>query len=131
MLAKLFLAFILIPVVEIFLLFKIAQYLGGFWPTFAIVIVTGIIGGIITKYQGLKCLRDIKLDLMANINPSDRLWDGLFILTAGAFLITPGVLTDLLGFSMLFDPTRRPIKNYVKRKVKEKIDSGTFHFHIY
>ena len=130
MLAKLFLAFILIPVVEIFLLFKIARYLGGFWPTFAIVIVTGVIGGIITRYQGLKCLHDIKLDLMANINPSDRLWDGLFILVAGVLLITPGVLTDILGFCLLFDPTRRPIKNYAKRKVKEKIDSGTSRFHL-
>jgi UPF0716 protein FxsA len=130
LLAKLILAFITIPIVEIFLLFKIAEYLGA-WETIAIVIITGVLGGIAAKHQGLKCWHDIKMDFAANINPSDRLWDGLFILIAAVLLITPGVLTDIVGFCLLFAPTRRPFKNYVKRKVKQKMESGTFHFRIY
>ena len=130
MLAKLILAFILIPIIEIFLLIKISELL-GFWSMFVLVIITGVLGGIAAKYQGLKCLRDIKLDLMANINPSDRLWDGFFIFIGGVLLITPGILTDIVGFCLLSGPTRRPVKNYVKRKIKEKIDSGRFHFRIY
>jgi len=129
-LAKLILAFILVPIVEIYLLFKIAEFL-GFWSTFGIVMITGALGGIAARHEGLKCLRDIKLDLMANINPSDRLWDGFLIFVGGLLLITPGILTDIAGFCLLLGPTRKPVKNYIKKKIKGKIDSGRFHFHIY
>ncbi|SET20274.1 FxsA family protein [Anaerobranca gottschalkii] len=121
--AKLILLFTLVPLVELYLLFRVAEYIGG-GTTVLIVALTGFLGVILAKYQGLKVLKDTLFALSSGQMPAHNLLDGLFILIGGAFLLTPGLLTDALGFSLLFPITRKKYKEYAIKKLQRMIQSG-------
>jgi UPF0716 protein FxsA len=105
-LLKLFLAFTVIPAVELFLLIWLGQYLGPL-GTVAIVLVTGATGAWLAKREGLGLLKRLQSDLRRGIPPAERLVEGGLVVVGGVLLITPGVLTDLTGFLLVAGPTRR------------------------
>ena len=121
MLARLLLLFILVPIVELLLLLALAD-LTGFWITVGLIVVTGVLGASLARHQGLRCWREVQQRMARGEVPADSLQDGLMILIAGAVLITPGVLTDLLGFALLMPPIRRFLKRYLAARMKAKID---------
>lgn len=120
MLARLLLLFILVPMVELALLLVIAQHTSALF-TLGLIIVTGVIGASLARREGLQCLSRIQGELSQGHLPGDSLVDALMILIAGALLITPGVLTDLVGFSLLAPPIRAVLKKLVVARFKDRI----------
>lgn len=115
MLLKLFLAFTIIPFVEIYLLIKIGSYLGAF-NTVVIVILTAFLGALLARYQGLRTMLRVRESLEGGEMPAEELMDALLILLAGIVLLTPGFLTDLAGIAILIPKTRRMFKQWLRKK---------------
>ncbi|MFH5805334.1 FxsA family protein [Alienimonas sp. DA493] len=120
MLARLALLFVLVPAAELALLYWLAGYI-GFWPEIALIVFTGLTGAALARYQGAATLRRLRKDAAAGRPPADAAIDGVLILIAGAFLLTPGLMTDVAGFSLLIPGLRRQIKrgaaNYLKSRI--------------
>lgn len=128
MAVRLILLFTIVPLIELFLLIQIGKYLGAL-PTVAVVLVTGIVGGFLARSQGLSIYRRISGDLQNGIIPTDGILDGLFILIAGALLITPGIMTDIIGFLVMVPGFRRWLRGFLKGKFKQRLEAGRFQFH--
>lgn len=97
---KLLLAFILVPLVELTLLVQLYQRT-SFGTTVLVVVFTGMLGVSLARRQGLDVWRGIHQQLAEGKNPSADIMNGVMILVAGAFLMTPGLLTDGVGFALL------------------------------
>lgn len=123
MLIYLILLFTLVPVIELTLLLKVGQFIGVV-NTIAIVIITGITGAFLAKLQGLRILDKVSADINQGKMPADKLFDGVLILCSGLLLLTPGFLTDLIGFAGLIPFTRGLFKTLLKRKIKNIIAEG-------
>ena len=113
MLLYLFLLFTLVPLVELWLLFRIAQET-SFLFTIALVLTTGVVGATLARWQGWRTMARIQDELNANRMPADAMVDGVLILVAGLLLVTPGVLTDAVGFALLVPPLRSLVKRAAK-----------------
>ena len=122
MFLKLFIAFTLIPVVEIYLLIKIGSYVGAF-NTVVIVIVTGLLGAYLARIQGLQTMFRVRTSLQQGIMPTNDLIDALLILIAGIVLLTPGFITDVAGLLILYPYTRRIFKQFLQSKLKRWIEN--------
>jgi UPF0716 protein FxsA len=120
MLGKLLLAFILIPLIEFFLLLWIADKT-SILATIALVIVTGIIGSLLARAEGLRALQRFRSTAAAGKLPGAEIRDGLLIAFAAALLLTPGLLTDLFGFALLIPATRRRISAALARRFAGKM----------
>lgn len=125
---RLLLLFTLVPLAELWLLIEIGQWIGT-WPTIFIVASTGFVGVLLARSQGLSVLYRIRDELYQGDLPGEALIDGACILIGGAFLLTPGLITDLSGFLLLIPPTRRLIKAAARRYLQRKLDSGAFYYH--
>ncbi len=128
MLIRLILLFTVIPLIELYLLIQVGRYFGAF-HTIMIVLITGIIGGLLARSQGLSVQRQIRVDLQKGIIPTDSLIDGCFILIAGALLITPGMITDIFGFVLMVPFFRGWLKKRLKEILKRKFQSGQFKYY--
>ena len=117
MLLKLFLAFTIIPVVEIYLLIQIGSAFGVF-TSIALVIFTGFFGAFLARIQGMQTLFRIQESLREGRMPSAELLDALLIGVAGLVLLTPGFLTDTAGFVLLIPSTRNAIKSWLRNKIQ-------------
>ncbi|MBS1256664.1 MAG: hypothetical protein MAG581_02490 [Deltaproteobacteria bacterium] len=117
MLLKLFLAFTIIPIAEIYLLIKIGTVFGAF-TSIALVILTGFLGAYLARIQGLQTLYRIQESLREGRMPSGELLDALLIGIAGLVLLTPGFLTDAVGFMLLIPATRNAIKIWLRRQIE-------------
>ena len=120
MFLRLLLLFTVVPLVELFLLVKLGTVI-GIGPTVLIVITTGVIGAWLARWQGLGVLRRVTSDLNEGRLPADALIDGLLILIAGAVLLTPGLITDALGFLLLVPQSRI----VVRRMIRDRFDRRT------
>ena len=116
--------FIVLPITELALLLKVNEYLhlGG---TLALVIGTGILGASLARWQGLRQLALIQADLAEGRMPAPRLLDGILILIAGVVLLTPGLITDAVGFVLLIPVSRNWIKAWLRRLLERKLRHGT------
>ena len=101
----LLIAFILVPIIEIYLLFQVGEVIGGGW-TILLIIITAIIGASLLQRQGLSTLHRINQSVAQGELPPAMLVEGLLLLFAGALLLTPGFFTDAVGFSLLLPPLR-------------------------
>ncbi len=122
---KLFLIFAVIPMVELALLIKVGSIIGTM-NTIIIVILTAVIGAYMVRMEGLGVWARIQKSLMEGIFPAEELIDGIMILIAGAVLLTPGFVTDIIGFLMVFPLSRGFIKNILKKYFENRIS----HIHI-
>ena len=124
MLTSLITAFILIPILELAVLLKLHEA-AGLGNTLAIVIITGFVGAFLARAQGIMVLAQIRRDLAEGRMPAPRLMDGVMILIAGVLLITPGLITDTVGFLLLIPVVRSTIRAWLRRKLEEKFRDGT------
>ena len=124
MIGRLLLLFLLTPAVELALLIQVDRVI-GFWPTIALIVVTGIVGSHLTRREGLSTWQNLNSRLQAGDLPGTELADGIIILVAGALLITPGILTDVLGFLGLIPFTRTYLRQFVMRWFQRKMEQGT------
>ena len=117
MLLKLFLAFTIIPIIEIYLLIEIGSMFGALTAV-VLVILTGFLGAFLARMQGLQTLYRIQESLREGRMPSGELLDALLIVIAGLVLLTPGFLTDSAGFLLLIPATRNSIKYWLRRQIE-------------
>ena len=102
----LFLTFLLVPVLEIYLLIEIGSLIGAVWTVTAVV-GTAALGAGLVRRQGLAALARFRSATQAGELPAVTIIEGLALLVAGAFLLTPGFFTDLVGFLLLTPPLRQ------------------------
>ena len=101
----LFLLFLVIPVAELYVIFKVGAQL-GWLETLALLVLISFVGAWLVRREGLSTLLRIERGLRQGKLPTNSLVDGLLILVAGALMLTPGFLTDIIGLLLLFPPTR-------------------------
>lgn len=123
---RLLLLFISIPVVEIYLLAIVGSHI-GFFNTVLLVIGTGILGASLARTQGIQILALIQSEMAQGRIPTKALVDGVIVLIAGTLLITPGVLTDGVGFLLLIPITRWVARDVIMRWAKNRISQGNVH----
>tara|TARA_B100000315_G_scaffold238811_1_gene256968 strand:- start:143 stop:601 length:459 start_codon:yes stop_codon:yes gene_type:complete len=118
-----FIIFIIIPLIEVILFITVGKYI-GLWNTISIIIITGIIGAILVKNQGISVLKKGLKELQSNKLPLKPMLEAVAIVVAGAFLLTPGFLTDTLGAILLIPILRGKILEiaikFLKKKIKYK-----------
>lgn len=117
-------ALLLIPLADSLLLVVVADELG--WPaTVLLVVLTGLVGMLLVRAEGRTTLRRLQTKLATGELPTDELLDAGLLIAAGAFLLTPGLVTDSLGFLLVFPPTRYPIRGLIKRIARPYVDRRT------
>jgi UPF0716 protein FxsA len=130
MLFKLFLAFTIIPVVELYLLIKVGSLIGPF-NTLALVVLTGFAGAYLARIQGTQTMFRVRSSLQQGNMPTEDLVDALLIFAAGIVLLTPGFITDVAGLLVLLPATRIHIKRFVKERFNKWINNQDVHFTMY
>ncbi|MCP4216555.1 MAG: membrane protein FxsA [bacterium] len=123
MFGNLLLLFIVVPIVEIYILVNAGQVLGT-WNTIGIVILTGVAGASFAKSEGARVIYDIRNAMAAGQMPGRELMQGAMILAGGIMLLTPGFLTDIVGFSLLIPFTRKLYSKVALNYFKKKMKSG-------
>ena len=115
-----FLAFIIIPIVEISIFITIGSNI-GILNTIAIILLTAVIGIYFVRRQGLSLLFNAQRNMAQGIMPAEEIKGGIFLLISGLLLITPGFFTDCVGFLMFL----RPVQNFISQKARNYFHSRT------
>jgi UPF0716 protein FxsA len=123
-LGKMILIFTIVPFVELYLLFKIAELTSAL-TALVIIIITGVVGAYLAKSQGLKVFNQIQDEFQRGVMPKDKLIEGFCILIGGILLLTPGVITDFIGFTLIIPMTRLIYAKTIKKFIKNKISGKT------
>ncbi len=125
----LFLAFLIVPLVEMLLLLEVSGQVGGL-ITVALVVLTAVIGIQILKQQGLPTLLRAQDRLQSGELPAQEIVEGMMLAAAGALLLTPGFITDGVGFALLSGPLRRPLaRRAIVAGVVSASGAGSSNFH--
>ncbi|MEQ9325454.1 MAG: FxsA family protein [Polyangiaceae bacterium] len=120
---KLLLLFVVVPIVEAILLAKIGDAIG--WAnTILLVIATGVVGAWLFRLEGGRAWRKWQQALSSGKTPEDGVLGGLLLLLGGAFLITPGVVTDVVGLLLLIPPTRRALASFLRPRIMARFFHG-------
>ncbi|MCL6570309.1 MAG: membrane protein FxsA [Bacillus sp. (in: Bacteria)] len=117
----LFLLIIAIPAFDLGFLLLIGKTI-GVWATIVLIIFTGIIGAYLAKKEGLQTIQRVQEQLNNGEIPGEAVIDGICILIGGVLLLTPGFITDLTGFLLLFPPSRKPLKFLIIKTWQRKIN---------
>jgi UPF0716 protein FxsA len=123
LLGRLFLLFVGVPLLELFILVQVGQMVGVL-PTIGFVVLTGVVGAALARLEGLRTMWKLRSELTKGRLPSGALMDGAAILVGGALLLTPGILTDIVGFSFLLPPTRKVIMKRIRKGLEGRLKSG-------
>ncbi len=118
------LLFVVVPILELMLLIRLGQVV-GLLPTLGLVLFTGVAGAALARMEGMRVFFQFQRELASGRLPGQALLDGISVLLGGAFLLTPGILTDLAGLSLLFPPTRRWIQKRVRKRLEKQIAEGS------
>ncbi len=124
-----YLLFIIIPAVELVLLIEVGKRIGTM-PTLGLIVATGVIGATLARHQGLAVMSRLRGEVGAGRLPTDALIDGALILVAGALLVTPGVLTDAVGFLLLIPLTRMALKRHLRTRFQRAVKEGRANVHV-
>jgi UPF0716 protein FxsA len=124
-LSRLLLLFIVVPLVELALLLLIGD-LTHWWVSWLLVILSGIVGGLLVRWQGVQTFRRMRTELIEGRSPADSLWDAAMIFFAGALMLTPGVLTDIFGISLLVPGCRVVYKRLLIARLKQRFGFQVF-----
>ena len=122
------LIFFLTPIVEMYLLIEVAGYINTL-PTIGLVMLTAVIGVALLKRQGVQTLTRGVGRLNRGEVPATEIAEGILLGIAGALLITPGFVTDAVGFLLLFPPTRQMIAAALIKRV-EVSATNNIHMHV-
>jgi UPF0716 protein FxsA len=121
------LLFMLIPIVEMWILIEVGGWIGAL-PTIGLVVLTATIGLSLLKQQGLSTLMRARLKMDEGAIPASELVSGVMIAVGGALLLTPGFVTDALGFALLIPQTRQWLLFKLIDRYRDKIViEGEFH----
>ena len=115
--------FVSVPLIELAILLYLATHM-SLAGTLLLVLVTGVVGATLARRQGWITYVRIQQELAAGRMPNESLWDAAMIFIAGAVLLTPGILTDVLGFTLLLPSCRRFYQRRLLHWIKRRV-----HFH--
>jgi len=113
----LFVLFIVVPIVELAVLIQVGQVIGPWW-TIAVLVLVSAVGAWLVKREGLKAWRRFRTALDEARLPTREVVDGALLLFAGALLLTPGFLTDILGLLLAVPPTRAVINRVIRSRIR-------------
>lgn len=119
MFAVLALLFLVVPFVELFLLIQVGQAVGAL-PTILALVVVSVVGAWLVKREGMGVLRRAREQVQSGRVPGSELVDGVLILFAGALLVTPGFLTDVLGILLLVPPVRVMLRSAASARLARR-----------
>ena len=112
-----------IPVLEAVVIVKLVQS-AGLMQALMLIFITGVIGVGLARSQGFMIVQEIRRDMDAGLMPAPRMIDGVMILIAGALLITPGLITDFVGFALLVPGIRQLVRHWMHLRVEKWIREG-------
>ena len=115
----LFLAFTIVPIVEILLFVWVGSTI-GIWPTIAMVVITAIVGSMLVSRQGRATWLELRQELADGGIPTKPIVHGAMILVAGALLLTPGFLTDVVGLSLLVPSVREGLRRWGSDRLQSR-----------
>lgn len=116
--------FVLIPLAEVYAFIHVGEEIGVL-KTLLLCILTAIIGGTLVRIQGFQTLMKARQSFMTGAIPIEEMFDGVCIIIAGALLLTPGFVTDTIGFALLIPPFRHFIRPYVAKYGKFNVSAST------
>jgi UPF0716 protein FxsA len=122
----LFAVFIVVPIVELAVILQVGQLI-GVWPTIALLVVVSVLGTWLVRREGMRAWNAFRMALAHSRLPTNEVVDGALVLFGGALLLTPGFVTDLLGLSLVFPPTRRLINRAIRNRVARRLTRGGRH----
>jgi UPF0716 protein FxsA len=123
MLAPLLLLFIIVPILEIYVIIQVGQAIGAWW-TIALLIADSILGSMLMRSQGRAAWRRFNEAIAAGRVPAREVFDGVLIIFGGALLLTPGFATDVFGLLLLLPPTRAVFRALLVRRFGGRIVAG-------
>lgn len=118
--ALLFLLFVVVPFAELYVILQVGHAIGAL-PTIALLIVMSVLGAALVKREGLGVLRRAQQRIDQGEVPGRELVDGVLILFAGALLLTPGFLTDVVGVLLLLPPVRLALRATAIRALRNRV----------
>jgi len=118
--SKLIPLFIIVPLAELAILIQLGRWI-GVWDTIWLCIITAIAGGFLVQLEGLKVWLKLHVELIQGKMPTDQLIDGVLILTGGIMLLVPGIITDLIGLTLLLPFTRFLYRGWLKKKYEKRV----------
>ncbi|MEW6524306.1 MAG: FxsA family protein [Bacillota bacterium] len=125
----LILLFTLFPVAELALLIQVGKRIGTLY-TVLIILGTGVLGAYLAKSQGLSVIRQVKERVGQGQVPANEIIDGVLVLFGAAFLVTPGLVTDVIGLSAVVPPTRTLYREVIKRRIMRLLGGASDIIHI-
>jgi len=120
---RLALLFVVVPLLELALLIQMGRMV-GFWPTIALVVFTGVTGAWLAHAEGLRTMWKLRDDVANGRVPGQAIMDGMAVLAGGALLLTPGIITDVIGFGLLFPATRHAMQKRIMTRLERSIQEG-------
>ncbi|MGH9319182.1 MAG: FxsA family protein [Vicinamibacteria bacterium] len=126
---KLLLLFLLVPAAELAVLIEIGGYIGTI-PTLLLLAATAVLGALLARKQGIEVLRAAQNTMRRGDLPAGSIADGILILFAAALLVTPGVLTDVLGLLLLVPAFRNRVKATLWRRFRRAVDDNRIRVHV-
>jgi UPF0716 protein FxsA len=120
---KLFLLFTAVPLLDLWVLLAIGDVI-GFWPTVGLVLLTGFAGAALARVEGLRVLGAWRAALAAGRLPEEGVLSGVLVLVGAVLLVTPGVLTDVVGLALLVPASRRLAARGLRAWLARQIRSG-------
>ena len=115
-----FLAFIIIPILEIFIFMTLGSYIGKL-NTILIILITALTGIYLVRKRGIKLFFESQKNLSQGIMPTEEIKGGIFLLVSGLLLITPGFFTDCIGFAVFLKPVQNLIATQAKKYFNSRI----------
>jgi UPF0716 protein FxsA len=123
--ALLVLLFIVVPLVELFLLIQVGQVIGPLW-TIAALVVVSVLGAWLVRREGPRAWRRFRDALEQGRLPTDEVIEGALVLFGGVLLLTPGFLSDALGLVLMIPPTRALVAGQLKRRLGARMSLSIF-----
>src|SRR3954447_25489106 len=113
--AALIVLFILIPLAELYVIYQVGDAI-GILPTLALLVLDSLLGAWLLRSQGRATWNRFQATMQAGRVPHREVFDGVLVIFGGAFLITPGFLTDIVGVFLLLPPTRAVMRRFLTRR---------------
>lgn len=126
MFAKIFLGFVLIPLIDLYILVQIGSEIGTL-NAIALCLLTAFVGAALAKSQGVATMQKVQENLNRGIVPAEDILDAVIIFLSGLVLLTPGFMTDIFGLLMLFPLTRGYFKRWLRGQLENMKNNPNIH----
>lgn len=121
--------FIVVPFVELLIIIEIGSRI-GFWPTLALIVIPGLLGAVMARSQGTAVFAQVRSEIARGRLPGSKIVDGILIFIGGVLLITPGILTDILGLTVLLPKARSFYRDLIIQWIWRIVAARSLRFYI-